>query len=268
MRTVFVAQSMAADISIAAEPVFHLGTLTVTNSMLTAAILTVSLVILALFIRRALKPVPGTGQNIFELIYTGFIDISEKVTGNRAVARDLFPFIITAFLFIVLSNWSGLLPIMGSIGIHEGDKLVPLFRAPTSDLNTVIALALCSVAYVQYLGVKHRGAKNYLHTFFNFSSPIYFFVGILELIAEFTRIISYSFRLFGNVFAGEVLISVILYLTMTLAPFLPILPLPFYFLEIFVGVIQGLVFSFLTIVFAGIATADHGDSHAEPAVSK
>ncbi len=255
---------MAADISIAAEPVLHLGTLTVTNSMLMAVIITVILTCIAIWVRSSLRPVPKTGQNIFELIYTGFIDISEKVTGNRDVARDLFPFIISAFLFIVLSNWSGLLPVMGSILVHHGEHSVPLLRAPTADLNTVIALALCTVVMVQYLGIKYRGAKGYLHTFFNFSSPIYFFVGILELIAEFTRIISYSFRLFGNVFAGEVLISVILFLTISLAPVFPILPLPFYFLEMFVGVIQGLVFCFLTIVFAGIATADHGDGHSEP----
>lgn len=274
---------MAVAISLAAEPVFHLGSLTVTNSMLTAVALSLLLTIAALFIRVSLRKVPGTGQNIFEAVYGFLVGTAENVTGNRAVAKDLFPFLATAFLFIIISNWSGLIPGVGSIGyeaVHHGEHvLIPLVRAPTSDLNTVIGLALCSVIYVQYLAVKYRGTRNYLGTFFNFSSPIYFMVGVLELLSEILRVISYSFRLFGNVFAGEVLIAILLFLTATLAPLVPILPLPFYFLELFVGAIQAIVFCFLTIVFAGIATASHGEhadhpegEHAlaalKPAVSK
>ncbi|HSI21301.1 MAG TPA: F0F1 ATP synthase subunit A [Verrucomicrobiae bacterium] len=266
---------MSVLISIAAEPVFHLGHLTVTNSMLTAAGVSLFLVIVALLVRLSLRKIPKTGQSIFELIYGFLVDSAESVTGNRNVARDLFPFVVTAFIFIVASNWFGLIPGVGSIGVHalhHGEEvLVPIVRAPTSDLNTVLALALCSVLYVQYLAIKYRGVKSYVGTFINFSSPINFFVGILELLSEILRVISYSFRLFGNVFAGEVLIAILLFLTATLAPILPILPLPFYALELFVGAVQGIVFCFLTIVFAGIATADHGghgDSHAEPAVSK
>lgn len=183
------------------------------------------------------------------------------MVGRADVTRAIFPFVFAAFFFIVLSNWSGLIPGFSSITIGS----VPLFRAPTSDLNTVIALALCSVIYVQYLGIKYRGARKYLAVFFNFQSPIYFFVGILELISELIRPISYSFRLFGNIFAGEVLLTVIIYLNSTFLPYFPIIPIPFYTLEIFVGLIQALVFCFLTIVFTAIAIGDHGEPHLEPA---
>ncbi len=260
---------MPVVISLAAEPVFHLGTLAVTNSMLTAVGISLLCLIFGIFVRLALRQIPKTGQSIFEFIYDFLVDAAEKVTGKREVARDLFPFIVTAFLFIVLSNWFGLIPGVGSIVVNHGVGPVPIVRAPTSDLNMVIALALCSVIYVQYLAIKYRGIKSYLGTFFNFSSPIYFMVGILELLSELMRVISYSFRLFGNVFAGEVLIAILLYLTSTLAPILPVLPLPFYFLEMFVGVVQAIVFCFLTIVFTGIAVASHdeaGHAHDEPAL--
>jgi F-type H+-transporting ATPase subunit a len=257
---------MAAEISLAAEPIHHIGAFTVTNSMLTAVIISVVFIVLALVLRMRLSTIPSSGQSILEMVYDGVISITERVTGNRHVAKDLFPFVVTAFFFIVFSNWSGIMPGVGSIlieGYHHGKPaLVPLFRAPTADLNTVIALALCSVIYVQYLAMKYRGVRDYFSTFFNFNSPIYFFVGIIEFVSEWTRVISYSFRLFGNVFAGEVLIATIVLLTATLAPILPFLPLPFYFLEIFVGLVQALVFCFLTIVFAGIATAAHGE-HAQ-----
>jgi F-type H+-transporting ATPase subunit a len=255
-------------ISLAAEPIFQLAGVPVTNSMLTALLVSGSLVIVAVLLRLRLKQVPRAFQSTFELLYAFFVQTAERVTGNPRLARDLFPLVTTSFLFILVSNWSGLLPVMGSVGIHESHHgLVPLLRAPTSDLNTVIALALCSVVYVQALAIKYRGIRSYLHGFFNFSSPISFFTGLIELLSEGMRIISYSFRLFGNVFAGEVLIATVLFLTMTLVPLVPVVPLPFYGLELFVGFVQALVFAFLTIVFAGIAAASH-DSHPKAAASK
>jgi F-type H+-transporting ATPase subunit a len=254
---------MAINISLAAEPVLHIGGLSITNSVLAAWLISGVLLILGILLRVKLTQVPSKAQSFFEMIYTGLLETTEKVIGRADVARDLFPFIITAFVFIVISNWFGLIPGISSIGVNEvidgAPALIPLLRAPTTDLNMVIALALISVTYVQFLGIKYLGGKNYAHKFFNFSSPIYFFVGILELISEFTRIISYSFRLFGNIFAGEVLIAVMFYLTTTLLSVVPVLPLPFFVLEMFVGLIQAFVFCFLTIVFAALAIAAHGD---------
>ena len=249
------------NISLAAEPVLRVGTFSLTNSALTATLVTVVLIIVAVALRTQLRDVPRRFQGAIEMIYDFLLTTTENVIGRPDIAREIFPYILTAFFFIVFSNWSGLIPGFGSFTTH-GD--IPVFRAPTSDLNMVIALALCSVIYVQYLGIKYKGARNYLSTFFNFQSPIYFFVGIIELISELIRPISYSFRLFGNIFAGEVLLTVIIYLNSTFLPYFPIIPIPFFALELFVGLIQGLVFCFLTIVFTAIAIGDHGEPHLEP----
>ncbi len=133
---------------------------------------------------------------------------------------------------------------------HEEEKGVALFRGANADINMTIALALISVASVQFYGLKFAGT-NYLKKYINFSSPIMFFVGILEIISEFSKILSFAFRLFGNIFAGEVLIAVISYLIPL------VLPMPFIGLEIFVGFIQALVFSMLTLVFINMATEAH-----------
>jgi F-type H+-transporting ATPase subunit a len=134
----------------------------------------------------------------------------------------------------------------------EDGVFVPYLRAGTADLNTTIALALITVLATQFMGVKYLGLS-YFKKFFNFSDPIMFFVGILELISEFGKILSFAFRLFGNVFAGEVLLVVISALTYV------VVPMPFYGLEIFVGFIQGLVFALLSIVFYNMATIGHDD---------
>jgi F-type H+-transporting ATPase subunit a len=260
-------------ISLPAEPVLHLSGYTVTNSMLSAVLISLFLIVIALLLRSQLRPVPGRLQSAVELIYSWLFQSAEAIIGRRDVTRAVFPYLITLFFFIVVSNWSGLLPGVGSIGVageHHGHPAVfPLFRAPTSDLNTVAALAVLTVIYIQYLGMRFAGPKIYLKKFFNFSDPIMFYVGILELISEFTRILSFSFRLFGNIFAGEVLVGVIFFLTTSLVPFVPFLPLPFFLLEMFVGVVQGFVFVFLTIVFTALAVASHEhDAHESEEAAK
>jgi F-type H+-transporting ATPase subunit a len=135
-------------------------------------------------------------------------------------------------------------------------KAVPLLRAATADLNTTLALAIISVVLTQVFGVSHLGLA-YFKKFFDFSSPISFFVGILELVLEIAKIVSFAFRLFGNIFAGEVLLAVMLYLVGVLVP------APFYALEIFVGFIQGLVFSMLSLLFFNLATKGHHEEEHE-----
>ena len=136
--------------------------------------------------------------------------------------------------------------------------MVPLLRAASSDLNTTLAIALVSVTFTQIVGLRHLGGE-YLGRFFNVrGGPIGFYVGILELIAEFAKIISFTFRLFGNVFAGEVLIAVMTFLV----PWIVVLP--FYGLELFVGFIQAFVFAVLTLAFMSLATESHAE-HGEPA---
>src|SRR5262249_23719736 len=146
---------------------------------------------------------------------------------------------------VLFSNWLGLVPGVGSVTI--GADAIPLLRAPSSDLNFTLALALIAVTMVNIFGIAAMGFKERFSVFFNFQSPIKFFVGILELVSEFARIISFTFRLFGNVFAGEVLLAIMAFLV----PY--ILPLPFLFLEIFVGFIQAFIFGMLTLVFVALA---------------
>lgn len=237
-------------ISLVAEKVGNLGPFTVTNSLLTTWIVMAAILLFSLVFSRKLSLVPGYAQSVVEIIIDGLYQVFSSVVQERI--KTFFPLLATLFLFIVSINWVGLLPGMGTIGIEkieEGHKVfIPLFRAGSADLNTTLALAVIALLVIQYSGFKTLGAA-YLKKFFNFSNPIYFFVGILELISEFSKVISFSFRLFGNIFAGEVLLMVIAFLM----PFFA--PLPFLGMELFVGFIQALVFSMLTAVFLTVATS-------------
>src|SRR5262249_7027906 len=169
----------------------------------------------------------------------------------------------TIFFFVITANWMGLVPGFGSIGYWENvpgeeqQEFVPLLRAATTDLNTTLAIALTSVIATQVFGLRTLGG-GYVSKFINFRGPIDFYVGILELIAEFAKIISFTFRLFGNIFAGEVLLAVIVFLVPWIAA------LPFYGLELFVGFIQAFVFAVLTLVFMTLATTAHEHGGAAP----
>ncbi len=227
----------------------------ITNSMLTSWIATLLLIVLTLFATRKLKQIPKGIQNFFELTIEFLIGTVNSVMDNKEQSKKYFPLVATIFLFIITNNWLGLLPGIGTIGLHEihngKEVFVPLLRSGNADLNTTLALAIIAVISIQIFGILAIGAIKYGGKFLNFSSPIMFFVGILEFISELSRIISFSFRLFGNVFAGEVLLAVIA----MLLPFVG--PLPFYGLELFVGFIQALVFTMLTLVFIKMAITDH-----------
>ena len=181
------------------------------------------------------------------------------------MTRKFFPLVTTILLFIVVANWMGILPGVGSItieGMHDGHLTSPpIFRSMNADVNMTLAVALISVIATQVFGVMALGVMPYAGKFFvpPWKDPIGSFVGILELIAECAKIISFTFRLFGNIFAGEVLLVVISFLLPYIAP------IPFLGLEIFVGFIQGLVFSLLTLVFLKMATTAHTHEHVEHA---
>ncbi|MBI4999299.1 F0F1 ATP synthase subunit A [Candidatus Gottesmanbacteria bacterium] len=235
-------------ISLAAEKIFEFAGFPMTNSLLTTWVVMTALIIFSILICRKLTLVPGFSQSVVEIIIDGFYQLFSSVIHEKI--NLFFPFLVSIFIFIVSLNWVGLLPGMGTIGIYkiaEGHReFVPLFRAGTADLNTTLALAVIAVLVIQYSGFKTLGAA-YLGRFFNFRNPVYFFVGILELISDFAKVISFAFRLFGNIFAGEVLLTVIAFLMPLFAP------LPFLGLELFVGFIQALVFSMLTAVFLSVA---------------
>lgn len=240
------------------------------NTLPTAMATSLFLIIIALFYYRAVKKAEKTGVEsrfliAVDAIYEGvFSFVATTVTKEKATI--FFPLIGSFFFFILLSNWSGLLPGMGSIGIweeHHGHlELIPIFRSPTADLSTTIGLALITQVTAQYYGFKFQGRK-YLKKYFNFSAdpdsgflkPLLAgangFAGLLELMGEFIKVISFGFRLFGNVFAGEVLLMVISFLTAFLVVDV------FIALELFVGAIQALIFSILSLIFYQMATQHH-----------
>ncbi len=334
-------------ISIAAEPIFSVGGFEVSNSIFTSLIVSALLIAFALAVRTQLTDTkrPTGIQNFAEWLIESLYSLVYSVTGNARKAHLFFPFIASFFLFILLNNWLGLLPGVGTIGVvsntsetteehastsvvesvqaatepitasedavfvlpedHQeaiaaeearlleearldtaptgafvqdttvenhavptledehletevsGEEthstFVPILRPGSADLNTTLALALIAVGATQMFGY-HFQKLGYFKKFINFSSPIMFFVGILEIVSEFAKIISFAFRLFGNIFAGEVLLTVMMFLVPL------VIPMPFYGLEIFVGFIQAVVFAMLSLVFFNMATESH-DSH-------
>ena len=247
------------NISLAAEPIFKIGGFSVTNSLLVSWLILLFLIGVALKIKSGLKLIPRGLQNVIEYVFELFLGLIDGITQNREQSRKFFPIVVTIFLFVILVNWVGILPGLGTVGIYEqvaGHRvLVPFLRAASADLNFTLAIAIISVLTTQIFGVAAIGFAKYAGKFFinPFKKPYFIgtFVGILELISETAKLVSFSFRLFGNIFAGEVLLTVMLFLV----PYL--VPLPFLALEIFVGFIQALVFSMLTLVFMKMATVAH-----------
>jgi F-type H+-transporting ATPase subunit a len=243
------------EISLIPETLGHISSLVVTNTLLTSWVVMVVLIGLGIWAGHKPKLKPSKKQNFFELVIETIFNFFEEVWGDKAKVKNFFAFLATFFIFILVSNWFGLIPGVGTIGFYEHleghEKFIPFFRSLNSDLNATIAWAVISVVVTQLAGMVALGVLKHIGKFINFKSPIDFFVGILELISEISKIISFSFRLFGNVFAGEVLLIVMMFLV----PY--ILPLPFFMLEMFVGLIQALVFTTLTLVFLKMATETH-----------
>lgn len=242
-------------IEIGAEKIFSFFGMPITNTLLTSWVAMGILVLTAILISKKVRLIPSPLQNVFEVFVDKFLGLMAGVFGSSEKAEKYFPLIATIFIFILLCNWLGILPGIGSIGFfeqHDGEKkFVPFFRSTASDLNFTLALAIVVVLLINIFGAMAIGIRKHISKFFSFGSPIDSFVGILELISELARIISFAFRLFGNIFAGEVLLIII----GSLAPL--VVPVPFLILEIFVGFVQALVFAMLTMVFISIAIAHH-----------
>ena len=240
------------EISLAAEPIFKIGNINISNSLLTTWLVILTLIILVIINYSKIRIIPKGITNFFESIVEMLFNLVESVTNDRKKALEFLPFIGTFFIFIVFNNWFGLVPGVGTILINNGEHVVPLLRGGNADLNSTLALAVVSVVATQYYGMKHIGFVKHWKKYFSFfPNLIMGFVGVLEFLGEFSKMVSFSFRLFGNIFAGEVLLIVIAFLAPLIAP------IPFFGLEIFVGLVQALVFSMLTLVFLTIATAEH-----------
>lgn len=229
-------------ISLAAEKIFQIGPIPITNTILTSLMAIFLLILMTLILRFRLRLIPKKLQNLIELVISTLFNLVNDVIGNKEQSKKVFPLVATLFIFILTCNLMGLLPGFGTIG-HP-----PIFRSANADLNSTLAWAIVSVMGTQIIGIQAAGFFKYSKRFINFKKgPIYFFVGILELFLETTKMISFSFRLFGNIFAGEVLLTVMAFLLPYIAP------LPFFALEIFVGFIQALIFAMLTLIFTKVA---------------
>ncbi|MFH1838450.1 MAG: F0F1 ATP synthase subunit A [Candidatus Kuenenbacteria bacterium] len=242
-------------ISLSPETIFYIGKFPITNTLLTSWITMLILIGITFLIFKKIQLIPKGLQNIIEILIENILKLIQSITNDKKQTEKFFPLVATIFIFILLANWIGIFPGIGTIGFKENETFVPLFRSVNSDLNMTIALALVSVFACQFFGIIACGFLKYVGKFINFKNPITFFVGVLELISEIAKLISFSFRLFGNVFAGEVLLVVIAFLI----PF--IAPLPFMALELFVGFVQALVFAMLTLVFLKMATMVHEEEH-------
>lgn len=310
------------EISIKAETLFYIGTFAVKNSMVLSSLVFLFFVYLGLAYYKESKKDEKSGlYYTLNLMLRGLYDLFESIVHDKI--NVFFPLLSAFFLWILIQNWSGLLPGVGSImvkvpaaivhgtifdevphttetevveaqneetAVHEDaaqtvevdshgnavvvtneaapgvepeaehtleaathDEImsVPLFRGNNADLNATLALAIISVTMIQFYGIQFLGFKTYTSKFLNFKDPIYFVLGILEIISELSKIVSFAFRLFGNVFAGEVLLTIVAFLVPVLASF------PFVILEVFVGFVQALVFSMLTSVFLSLSVSHH-----------
>ena len=230
------------------EVLGHIGFLPVTNTLLVSWIVMTILTIVSVVTTFRLRAVPSGLQNFMELIIEGGYGMVEDLAKSKA--KVFFPFVFTFFLFIIMANWVGLIPGMGTITFRGQ----PLFRSMSSDLNMTLSLALVSAVATHFFAIKYLGLGAYLKRWVSLEMfPVFLFVGILEIVSEFTKIISLSFRLFGNIFAGEVVLSTIAGI------FAFVLPLPFYGLEIVVGFVQAAVFMMLTLVFMVLLTEKHAE---------
>ena len=227
------------------ETVFTIGGFSLSNSMLTALLVSGSICLLAILASGSIKYIPGKFQGIIELIIGELYNLTSGIAG-KSKAKIFFPWVATFFFLILLENWIGLLPFVGTITIKDSaGHLVPLFRSTNTDLNSTLALALISTIMTQFYGIKYLGIIGYLKRFFGLS-PIHQFSGIIELISEVAKILTLSFRLFGNIFAGDTLIG----LASGITTFL--IPIPFIMFELFVGLVQAIVFMILTLTFMAI----------------
>jgi F-type H+-transporting ATPase subunit a len=343
---------MEVHVELAAETLFHIGPIPVTNSMLTMFIVMGAILIVFSWIARRAQMIPGRSQGVLEMIVEFLLSLVEG-TGGKRVGRRIFPLIAGLFIFIIFANYSGLLPGVGTIGYcdevipepgehaetssacedhaeeaaesesheeaatgnalytiqsssqeggegtaeaegaaeSEGEEgaagaatteedaaaegeeeahavwvLVPFFRSPNADLNMTLAMALVTFTVVQIAGIAAHGVRGRIK---HMADPWWIFP--LEVIQEFARIVSLSFRLFGNIFAGEVLLAVMFAMANAIKIVLipVVFPVVFLFLEVLFGAIQALVFALLTLIYITLATAgghgdeEHGHAHDE-----
>jgi len=267
-------------VELAADEIFSIAGFPITNTIIAAWISILVLGGLSYAATRRMKLVPTGLQNLMEAALEGMLNFVEDAAGKE-YGRRFFPIIATIFLFVIANAWLALVPGFGTIGIihtgEEGEFLAHLARGANTDINFPLALALISFVFVEYWGIKVHGFFSYVKKFFNMHRLLHgvgqvlrgkvrsgsgaiingmvdAFAGFIELISEMARILSFTFRLFGNMTAGELLLLVMMFLIPWVAA------VPFYGLELFIGFVQALIFAGLTLAFATIAVATR-DEH-------
>ena len=243
-----------------------------TNSILVTAIVLGVIVWIVRSCTRRIEVIPGTGQNFLEAVVEGFYGAVDGLLGHK-LAHKAFPLLGTLFIFILISNWFGLLPGVGSIGWHEGDKFVPLLRPGTADMNMTIAMAAVSMVLWFIWTMQVTGPVAFVKELFGVKGgmkgpilillvPLFLFVGVLEVVSILVRPVSLSLRLYGNIFAGENMLATMIgighlfhapdWLCRVLSC---IVPVPFYFLELLIGFLQAMVFTLLVLVYLQLSTS-------------
>lgn len=263
-----------------AEEIFNIGPFVVTNSMLTVWLVAAAIILVAQLATRKLSLIPSGFQNAVEWLTESLYNFLEGILGARLVKRT-FWFFATIFVLILFTNWAGLIPGIGTVGwaltgpgVDPHDMFRPFFRGGNADLNMTAAMAVTFTILWLYWAVTENGLLGFGSHIFApkgkfsgimlvFMILVFGFVGILEVVSILFRPVALSFRLYGNIFAGENILENMMLVTGSegIGKYLAWLPpIPFYFLELLVGVIQALVFMLLTAVFLKLI-CDHGDDH-------
>jgi F-type H+-transporting ATPase subunit a len=258
-------------LSLKAAPLFQIGKFSVTNSMLVSWIVALAVILFAQIATRNIKTVPSGAQNFWEWLVESLYNFLESIIGHELVKKT-FWFFATIFIFILFTNWAGLIPGVGTMGWGHVDPATgvfridrPLLRGANADLNMTSAMAIIFFVLWLIWALQANGIGGFLMHLFGPKGEtsgvlkilmvvVFFLVGWLEIISILFRPISLSFRLFGNIFAGESILDAMSHMVPALAWLIPI---PFYFLEILVGFVQALVFMLLTAIFT-LLIAQHG----------
>jgi len=251
-------------VSVAPVTLFHLGPLPVTNSQMLGLVGITALLLIMFGTVRAIRR--GSRSRLMHLVlwfFESLYDTTVEVIGDRRVARKVLPLAATLVFFFLINNWLGIFPFVGPIkyGEHE------LFRGAAADMNTTFALAIISMTTAQAWAIKRHGFFGNIRRYLvnPFKDPLHSFEGALEIVAEFSRTLALSLRIFGNVFGGEVLLAVIAYLSSYAA----VISLPlFYVLELFVGAVQAYVFFMLTVAFISLGLPGEENAHGEAAAEE
>ncbi len=268
------------DISLAPRALFYLAGFPVTNTFLWTVVISVIIMVLFVGVARRMRNVPGTTQNIIEVLVEGSYDFVNSVTGSEKKTRRIFPFVFTLFVFILACNLVMFFPGQSALTVERAGGVIPLFRAVMSDYGLIFVMTILGILTVQIVAIAVHGPFGYLGKFINlkgfkdFFKNIFqgkfkpnligqgfldLFLGVMGFVGEFAKIISLSFRLFGNIFASEVITAVMLFL----APF--IVPLPFKFLGLLTAIVQAFVFAVLTLIYITMASEIEEDELAEEA---